>query len=130
MKFMFSLIIICVVLGMGWYVARAVGETRGCYLSKERDLNDLAYKLQSFGGDKTMLCTASYELVDALGACLTKADSSLPARLREPLGPMVKKMLGLVRNGGKELKGFQDGHDAVCSEYPDMMFTPPEYLVR
>lgn len=130
MKFVLGLISICFVLGMSWYVVRAVGATRDCYITKEKDLNDLAYKLQSFGGDKAMLCTASYEHVDALDVCLVSANTSLPEQLREPLGPMVVKALNLVRNGGKELKGFQDAHDAVCSEYPDMMFTPPEYLVR
>lgn len=130
MKILLWLFLGGVVVGMSWYVITAANTTRDCYITKQKDIEDLAYKLQSFGGDKTMLCSASYELVDSLGACLVKADTSLPERLREPLGPVVKNMLGFVRNGGKELKGFQDAHDAVCSEYPDMMFTPPEYLVR
>ena len=130
MKFFVLLFVASLVFGASWYVVSAANTTRDCYIEKGKDLDDLAYKLRSFGGDKTQLCTASYEQVDSLGVCLTNADASLPVQLRPRLQPMVTKVLGLLRNGEKELKGFQDAHDAVCSEYPDMMFTPPDYLVR
>jgi len=126
LKILLFIIVIGVISVFGVNAFRLERGARACNLEFQDSMEPGIIRSQTVLADREAGCLTSFTGLTDWDMCLTKAENRVSPRFRVMLRPIVSNLMLFFREKEKDMMMLKREHDERCSDYPDLMFFPPE----
>ncbi len=121
MKNLILLAILALFITAIWYIAPIELENRNCYNNAVSSSDDIAFRSRAAGWAEQRICEEKFNVVSALGECLTQVNSKRPPKIMSIIAPYTKQIFHLVYPLTKDYTDQKAEFNNECMKYPDLI---------
>ena len=124
MKFIVFLIFVGVIYVASVPIWKDIKTERACFSETQQTIDTADFQVKASILSQNYYCRVTYDAIDGLAGCLSRAQQLLPLWTRKIVPPIVNDIETELQHRTKSLPALKAEHDEICKDYHGYRFEP------